>query len=284
MTAMLIPGLGRPGYEGANIRTWVGFKHFDYLVEEAVLHWFRDRGLGPARLYHDHGLGLELVDCSMLLPAVLDVDDVVSAEVSQTKPGRFAVRLTTTRDGATVTVCRAKATVALVRETDPPAAGPAPADLVNLVTESTPGAEARPAAGFSWSYRVPYFHCHFSDRVAHSAYARTLEDTVDRFLYDRGIGVGRLLAERGWIPVVSRSRITMLADAHLDDTMTVTFSAGDIIGGVTFDGRMDCYAQRGDDPPRHVATATILHGYAISRGPDAGTLATLDDDVLKALQ
>ena len=26
-----------PAYEGANIRTWIGFKHFMYLVEQAVL-------------------------------------------------------------------------------------------------------------------------------------------------------------------------------------------------------------------------------------------------------
>ena len=51
----------RPRYEGANIRTWIGFKHFMYLVEEAVLHWFRERGLGPQRLYHEYGLGLEIV-------------------------------------------------------------------------------------------------------------------------------------------------------------------------------------------------------------------------------
>ena len=34
----------RPRYEGANIRTWIGFKHLMYLAEEAVLEWLRIRG------------------------------------------------------------------------------------------------------------------------------------------------------------------------------------------------------------------------------------------------
>jgi trans-aconitate methyltransferase len=40
----------RPRHEGANMRTWIGFKHFLYLAEEAVLHWFRDHGYGVQRL------------------------------------------------------------------------------------------------------------------------------------------------------------------------------------------------------------------------------------------
>src|SRR5262249_51880992 len=73
----------RPRYEGANIRTWIGFKQFMLLAEEAVLAWFRERGLGPQRLYHEHGLGLEIVDSSVQLPALLEVDDEVRAEVSE---------------------------------------------------------------------------------------------------------------------------------------------------------------------------------------------------------
>src|ERR671922_138859 len=84
---------GRPRYEGANIRTWIGFKHFVYLVEEAVLHWFRERDLGARRLYHDFGLGLELVDVSVQLPAYLEVDDEVTAAVSEERLGRLSVRL-----------------------------------------------------------------------------------------------------------------------------------------------------------------------------------------------
>ena len=42
----------RPRYEGANICTWIGFKHVNYLVEEAVLAHFRSRrgaGRGAVR-------------------------------------------------------------------------------------------------------------------------------------------------------------------------------------------------------------------------------------------
>ncbi|MEU6720249.1 hypothetical protein ABZ897_53100 [Nonomuraea sp. NPDC046802] len=280
----------RPGYEGANIRTWVGFKHFGYLVEAAVLQWFRDRGLGPGRLYHEFGLGLELTDCSMMLPAVLDVDDEVSAQVREVAPGRFSVRLTTTG-----TVCRAKATVALVRE----APGGAPDEVAALVVDEVAGEGRRdlplppdsdplkqlldgePGA-FGWAWRAPYFYCHFSDRVAHSGYLRTLEETVDRFLADRGISVGTMLDQRGWIPVVSRSRIRMLADAHMEETVLTTFRVREVLGGVSYDARMDCHVARGDRLV-HVATADILHGYAVSRGPQAGRLAELDAGVLAAL-
>jgi hypothetical protein len=49
-----------------------------------------------------------------------------------------------------------------------------------------------------------------------------------------------------------------------------------------FDARMDCYVRRGDDLVP-VATAKILHGYAIAAGEGAGGMATLDDDVVRAL-
>ena len=39
----------RPRYEGSNICTWIGFKHVNYLVEEAVLEHFRQLGARGAR-------------------------------------------------------------------------------------------------------------------------------------------------------------------------------------------------------------------------------------------
>src|SRR5690606_15299388 len=98
---------GRPRYEGANIRTWIGFKHFEYLVEEAVLQYFRDRGYGPAVLYHTYGLGLEIVDSSIQLPNALNVDDEVTATVTAapTQPaGMLAlnVKFTATREAGNI--------------------------------------------------------------------------------------------------------------------------------------------------------------------------------------
>lgn len=295
----------RPGFEGANIRTWIGFKHFIYLVEQAVLQWLRERGTSARELYHEYGLGFEIVDCSVQLPAVIELDDDVRAQVVADNGRRLTVQLSVTRGGGEVTVLRGKVSVALVWERTAPMHAPAPPALaayeVGDVTQAhtvdprdgidrralAPGATPATVLGTGprellWSWRARYFHCHFSDRVQHSAYVRALEEVVDRFLADRGISVGRLLAERAWIPVVSRVRIQMIAAAHMEETVHTVFTLQDVLRGVMFDGRMDCYVQRGDELLR-VATARILHGYAIAAGPGAGGMAVLDDAVAMAL-
>ena len=298
---------GRPRYEGANIRTWIGFKHFYYLVEEAVLQHFRDRGLGPDTLYRRHGLGLEVVESSIQLPATLGVDDEVQAKVQPVaaKPGEgaaFSVKLSVDRDGEQVTVLTGKVRIALVAEKDAPGSDPAPAELAALAVPEVAALRGGggtdldvPAGGdlaavlsppgrnsFLWSWRIPYFSCHFSDRLQHSAYVRALEEVVDRFLADRGLAIGTLLDERGWIPVVSRARVRMLADAHMEEVLHTVFTVEEILRDVVFTARMETYVQRG---ARLVQTAagTIMHGYAISRGPAAGTLAELDGSTRAAL-
>jgi acyl-CoA thioesterase FadM len=280
----------RPRYEGCNIGTWIGFKHFMLLVEEAVLDWFREGGLGPGRLYHEHGLGLEVMDSSVQLPALLELDDEVVAEVVEDRPGRFTVTLRVTRGGADTTVLRGRVTVALVREASAASGGPLPAGLSCLVVDDLSGAAAGgpdgltlddPAA-FVWSWRAPYFACHFSDRVQHSGFVRALEEVVDRFLADRGLSVGRLLAERAWIPVVSRARVRLLAAAHMEETIHTVFAVEDVLKRSAYDARMDCYVRRGDVLVR-CATARILHGYARARGAGAGGLVELDDATIAAL-
>lgn len=293
----------RPRYEGGNIRTWIGFKHFYYLVEEAVLEWFRDQGYGARALFHQYGLGVEVVDCSMQLPAVLEVDDEVRAEVSAGADGRLSVRLTVRRDGKQLVVLRGRVTVALVRERDAVEHRPAPAalrglevgDLADASTVDTPDHRALPAGrsaadvlapegstAFLWSWRAPYFYCHFSDRVQHSGFVRALEELVDRFLAARGLSVRRMLTDRQWIPVVSRSRVRLVAAAHMEETVHTVLTVEDVLRRAMYQARMDCYVQRGDRLVQ-VATASILHGYAISRGPRAGQLAELDDQVIAAL-
>lgn len=277
----------RPRYDGANIRTWVGFRQFFALAEEAVLGWFRQAGHGPHRLFHQHGLELTVLDCSAVLSAVLEVDDEVAADVTPLGGGRFRVTLSTLRDGDRVAVLNGRVTVALVGPADRGAlpAGltrhldrrhPAVADALGAARDS-PGPQS-PITGhpvLHWTWRARYFHCHFSDRVQHSAYVRALEEVVDRYLADRGLSVGTLLRERGWIPVVSRARIRLLADAHMEEDVRTTFTATEVLKDVVWDGRMDCHVHR-DRTPVRVATASIQHGYAVSRGPDAGRLATLD--------
>jgi acyl-CoA thioesterase FadM len=289
----------RPRYEGANIRTWVGFKHFMYLVEEAVLAWLRENGAGARELFHEYGLGAEIVDCSVQLPAVLEVDDLVRAEVVAASGRQLQVRLLVNRDGGEVVALRGKVKLALIPERDAPAHRSAPSSLdVYQVSELREGTsrdlELPPGLGVAdvltpqdctamlWSWRAPYFYCHFSDRVQHSGFVRCLEEVVDRFLDDRGLAVGRMLAQRSWIPVVSRARVRMLAPAHMEEIIHTTFRVTDVLRSIMFDGQMDCYVQRGHTLV-HVATATILHGYAISRGPEAGGLAELDAEVSRTL-
>jgi acyl-CoA thioesterase FadM len=292
-----------PAYEGANIRTWIGFKHFLYLVEQAVLRWLRDQGAGAGELYLRHGLGLEIVDSSVQLPAVLELDDEVRAEVTSAGGNRLSVRLAVTRDGHETTVLRGRVCVALVRERTAETYRPAPGalgalevpDLTAAATVAGPDhrslapgetAEEVLAAepgGYLWSWRAPYFYCHYSDRVQHSGFVRALEEVVDRFLADRGISVGRLLTERSWIPVVSRCRLQLVEAARMEETVHTVLTVTDILRGVLFDARMRCYVQRGDRLVQ-VAKAQILHGYAVAAGPGAGGMAELDDEVVAALR
>lgn len=293
---------GRPAFEGANIRTWIGFKHFIYLVEHAVLQWLKDQGTSARDLFLDHGLGLEIVDLSVQLPAVLELDNDVRADVVAGKGNLLNVTLTTQRDGVEVTVLRGKARVALVRETTAPQHKPVPPVLAEYEVDDVPQAStvkdaepitlapgqtaesvltANPAA-FLWSWRAPYFYCHYSDRVQSSGFVRTLEEVVDRFLADRGISVGRLLNERHWIPVVSRARVRLIEAAHMEEVVHTVFTVNDILRGVMFDATMDCYVQRGDQLVP-VATAQILHGYAIAAGEGAGGMADLDEETAAIL-
>ncbi|KAA2254454.1 thioesterase [Solihabitans fulvus] len=293
--------LGRPRYEGANIRTWIGFKHFMYLVEEAVLAYFRERGVGARDLFQRHGLGLEIVDSSVQLPTALEVDDVVRVTIAagRQKPGcgaAFTAHIAVDRDGVDVTALKGRLRVALIREQDAADVEPVPDFLAPYVfpgvaaladaadaagVELAPGqdvADALTPAGsgaFLWSWRIPYFYCHFSDRLQHSGYVRAMEEVVDRFLHSRGLAIGVLLAERGWIPVVSRARVRLLADAHMEETVHTVFAVEDILRDISYTARMDCYVRRGDRLV-HTATGTIMHGYAISRGERAGTVAELD--------
>ncbi len=298
-----------PRYEGANIRTWIGFKHFMYLVEEAVLEYFREQGHGVQGLFRDHGIGLEIVDCSAQLPHALEIDDHVLVTVSpapRQREGRgaaFVAEITTGPDDAEVTALKAKLRVVLVREADGPAAGamPVPEALLPYVVDAledvTDGREPigiRPdqspaevlapegSGAYLWSWRAPYYYCHFSDRVQHSAFVRTLESVVDNFLHDRGLPIGGLLRDRAWIPVVSRARVRLHAAAHMEETVHTVFRVDDILLDTTYTATMECWVRR-DGQLVLVASGTIMHGYAVSRGEAAGTVARLDPATQAAL-
>lgn len=278
---MIVTTTLRPRFAGMNIRTWIGFRQLMALAEEAVLSWLREHGLGARELYHARGVALEMIDSSVQLPALVEIDDEVIAEVTETRPGRFSVRL---RNGER-TLLHGKIEVALVQERD---AVDVPdewrsfvvRDVAALATNVDPIDPPRDA--FTWAWPARYFHCNYSDRVQHGSYVAALEEVVDRFLAHRGLGIKRMLRERAWIPVVSRARVRSLAAAHMDEVIHTTFAVDDVMKMTAFSGRMDCHVERGGARV-HVATARILHGYAISEGIDAGKLATLDEETVAAL-
>lgn len=292
----------RPAFEGANIRTWIGFKHLMYVVEAAVLRWFEKRDLALGRLYHEHGLGLEIIDCSVQLPAPVEYDDELIAEVNERRAGRFTVVVRARRRDSTPVVIKGNVTVAFVRETTPTSDGPPPPQIASLVVPEVAAAWTSDAgdlvatdpthiraiitrsepASLVWSWRARYFLCHFSNRVQHSAYVRALEEVVDRFLAERGLSIRQMLEVRGWIPVVSRARVQLIADARMEETVHTRFAVVEIIKNTAYDARMDCFVLRQDALIR-VATARILHGYAVGRGDGAGALVELDPRTLDAL-
>jgi acyl-CoA thioesterase FadM len=293
--------VGWPRYEGANIRTWIGFKHLLYLVEESLLRFLRRQGLGPHRLFLEHGVGLQIVDFSVQLPRPVYIDDEITAEVREQTPARYRVTLRALRGSEDPVVVRARVTIALIEEPAAPGSAPLPGRFRAFAVPSTsalgagediqlaPATDARTAlaaahaGATTWTWRARYFHCHYSDRVQHSAYVRALEEVVDRFLTERGLSVRTMLESRGWVPVVSHARVRLFADAHMEDDIHTCFMAGEIIKDAAYDGRMECYVERGGQLV-HVSTGEILHGYVHSDGARAGALVTLDERTKAALR
>lgn len=297
---------GHPRYEGANISTFIGFKSFMLLAEDAVLQHFRERGLGPQKLFTDYGLGLTIASSSARLVETMHSDDVIGGTVTAgtPKPGTgaipFAVRLTANHRGADVPVLNGKVLVSLVAERDGTAVLPVPDELAPFVvprigagiepTAAATGDDAVRAAladfsgnDFRWQWPIPYFACHYYTRIQNSAYVKLLEEAVDRYLEHVGLPITGLLAERDWIPVVSRARVDLHADAYMGETLQITFTVDDIIKETLFTARMDCHVQRDGELVR-VASATIMHGYVLARGAGAfSDLVTLDAAAQQAL-
>lgn len=297
---------GHPRYEGANISTFIGFKSFMLLAEDAVLQHFRERGFGPQKLFTDYGLGLTIVSSSARLVETMHTDDVIGGTVTAgpPRPGTsavpFAVRLTANHGGADVPVLTGKLLVSLVTERDGTAVLPVPGELAPFVVPrigdgtgtALPAADdaaAREALAassgndFRWKWPIPYYACHYYTRIQHSAYVKLLEEAVDRYLEHVGLPITGLLAQRDWIPVVSRARADLHADAYMGEVLQITFTVDDIIKDTLFTARMNCHVQRGGELV-HVASATIMHGYVLARGAGAfSDLVTLDAATQQAL-
>jgi acyl-CoA thioesterase FadM len=286
----------RPCYEGANICTWIGFKHVNYLVEQAVLEHFRAAGLGARALYETYALGLDIVDLDTRILHALHVDDAVEAEVSPAATGpaalSFRVVLRVPRAAGLLKAVTARASVTLRADSylRDPAAEP-PAGLARFAAAQlgrppgpdappTPPAAAGPPSGrdrpadpvlsrliaganaFGWKSRIPYMYCHFSERLQMSGYLRQMEAAADLFLADRGISIKQLLDDRRWIPVVPHSHIQIRAEALMEEDLYTVYTVTGILKDLTYTARMDCYVLRGGEPGL-TATGTITHGYAV---------------------
>lgn len=306
----------RPRYEGSNICTWIGFKHVNYLVEEAVLDHLRERGVPARRLYEDYGLCVEFVEIDTRIGSAFHMDDLVAATVvpaSKDDDGelRFKVKLAAQRGDGSVQGATSSVRVVLRKDTRGGAAEPAPAGLERFVVDRIQRTPAKPlptpalAGGFAlgrgavggdpildeltrgtnafaWRWRIPYPYCHFTERLQMSGYLRQMEEVVDLFLADRGVSIKTLLDEQNWIPVVPHSHITLLDEALMEEDLYTVFTVEDVFKKFTYTARMDCYVVR-DGELLQTATGRITHGYAVIENRRDWSLVDFDDRMLTAL-
>lgn len=306
----------RPRYEGCNICTWIGFKHVNYLVEEAVLGHFRACGYPARALFEDHGVGLDLVDLDTRILHALHADDVAEAVVTPvTREGdeslRYTVTMTVERDGKPVKAVTSKVGVLLRTDTrggpaEPPVGGleaftveridRSPALLAldagtvtgDLATSRQAGKDpvidalVGDANAFAWRWRVPYFYCHFTERMQMSGYLRLMEEIVDLFLADRGVSIRTLLDDQDWIPVVPHSAIHLVGEAPMESELYTVFTVEDVFKDFTYTARMDCYVPSGQGLVQ-TATGRITHGYAVIENRRDWSLVNFDERMLQAL-
>jgi acyl-CoA thioesterase FadM len=149
---------------------------------------------------------------------------------------------------------------------------------VDAVVEQLAGA----TNGIVWRWRVPYFYCHFSERMQHSGYLRVMEEVVDLFLGQRGISIRTMLAGRRWIPVVPNARVRILAPAYMEEELVTVFTVEQVFKNLLYTARMDCYVRRaGQLLP--TATGRITHGYAEVVDRRTWRHVPFDEETLAAL-
>ncbi|MBW5420647.1 hypothetical protein GKQ77_03555 [Streptomyces sp. BG9H] len=307
----------RPQFEGNNISYAIGFKQINYLAETAVLNHFRTAGLPVGQLYQRFGLGFDVVDIHSRLGALLAVDDEAEAVVTPvTKDGEnrfgFKVDLFVERDGQRLKCAGSTVRVLLRVDSHITAQEPLPAGLARFTAERLGSGErletaavAQPYGGFSdgrgttgpdpvltelvgeenafgWRYRIPYFYCHFNERMQMSGFLRVMEEVEDLFLADRGLAIKEVLDTRGWIPVVTQSRIELLDESLMEEELYTVYTVEDIFKNLLYTCRMDCYVLR-DGVLVKTATGTITHGYLHEIRPNVWEMATLDEPVVTAL-
>ena len=305
---------GYSRFEGANIGTWVGFKHVYFFLEEALLAYLRERGWGPQVLFQEHGLCLDIVACKMRLLQPLHIDDVIYANVNIDKRQHegeltLAMQLFVDRAGRRQLAFKGNMSFCLLQEQSTHDAQLVPDELAPYV-RNEPNKAPPPIvnhAGFAsargmqhpdddivrhfpayesntfvWRWRIPYFYCHYSKHMQHSGYIRLLEEVVDLFLAERGLSVRTMLERYSWIPVVSDVRTVIQESVFMEETIYTLYTVEDILKDVSYTARMDCYVLR-EGEPLLTATSRIVHGYAEIKGYNAG-LARFDTATMAALR
>jgi acyl-CoA thioesterase FadM len=289
----------RPRYEGSNICTWIGFKHVNYLVEEAVLDHLRQRGLPAGELYERYGICVDITSIETRMWTAFHIDDVAEALV-RPMPGdgpemSFVVEMAARREQPVKTVT---AKVAVSFRLDPrgfpaedPPAGLAghvvsrigePADSVPLDADDPIAQLVAGRNAFAWSWRIPYPYCHFTERLQMTGYLRLMEEAVDLFLADRGVSIKTLLDEQNWIPVVPSSQITMHGEVGMEETVFTVFSVETVFKRLTYTALTECFVLRNGMLTR-VATGRITHGYAVIENRRDWRQVDFDDRLLHAL-
>jgi YbgC/YbaW family acyl-CoA thioester hydrolase len=313
----LIKYSGRPRFEGSNICTWIGFKHVMYLVEEATLEYFRMNGFAPQKMYEDHGLCLEIVDTNVEIFRALHMDDEVVVEVGRDiKDGKeliFKVHLFTKQEkllkaarGIVKVLIRKSDDANLynhkpIKELEPyihnkinrsvpdsifdfnaQAFGRGTIVTDHLISSHSESKMKNSKNSFVWKWRIPYFYCHFSDRLQHSGYLRILEEVVDLFLAARGISIRTMLKTRNWIPIVKEARVEILQEAYMEEDLFTTYTVENTYKDLLYVARMDCYVIRNNQIIQ-TATGKIVHGYAEINNRKDWTLVPFDNYTINAL-
>ncbi len=284
-----------PRFEGSNICTWIGFKHVMYLLEEAAIQYFREQQLFPRQLFDENGLCFEIVESNARIMHALHMDDEVDMEVcANCEPAdtemslrinafvrRGQDRLKAVSSNIKVLFRHDQTNDALngnVATVGPYTTSMINRDGANAISQSAEVVEGRGvihladddvirqvvprnANALIWKWRIPYFYCHFTERIQHSGYLRLVEEVVDLFLADRGISIRTMLDTRGWIPVVPHAHISILKEALMEETIYTVYTVEEIFKNMRYTSRVDCYVPR-NGALLHTATGSITHGYA----------------------
>jgi len=292
-------------FEGSNIGVWLGFKHFMYLMEEAAIQHVRERWMGPRALWEQHGLGVEIVDSSIRILTALHLDQLTRVEVRPREGSEeyeLAAILEARNGSPWVPVASGRVKVLFRRSAERPGALPGDLlpyvrdeigrDLLSPARRDGPGRiapAARPrrppgatAGSFVWRRRIPYFYCHFMDRLQHSGYLRLMEEVVDLFLAERGISIRTMLERRSWIPVVAEAGLEILREARLEEEICTVFTVRHVYKGLLYSAALDWYVARGAEWVQ-TARGRILHGYAQIPQRGVMKLVPLDGPILAAL-